>query len=307
MKVVRGIENLTSRHRGCVVTVGNYDGVHRGHQAMIEVVRERAAELKCPSIVVAFEPSSKEFLDPEHAPPRITRWREKLLALTDLDVDYFLTLRFDERVRHTSPRGFEKELMIDGLRARHVVVGDDFRYGADAGGTIDRLRSVGREHGFAVEQVAPFLVDGVRVSSTLVRERLAAADFDGAAHLLGNRYRMVGKVKQGAHLGRELGFPTANLALKRIKSPVNGILAVRVRGLGAETRLGVASLGTRPTVDGVEPLLEVHIFDFSDDIYGRSLEVEFVRKLRDEEKFASVAAMVKQMHIDAAQARAVLA
>jgi riboflavin kinase/FMN adenylyltransferase len=192
------------------------------------------------------------------------------------------------------------------LGVRHLVVGDDFRYGCKAQGTIDSLRAAGRAHGFGVEQIAPFVVDGVRVSSTAVRDRLELGDYAGAARLLGRRYRMSGRVVYGKALGRTLGFPTANLRLMRRKSPVWGVLAVRVHGVGASPLGGVASLGTRPTVNGVEPLLEVHVFDFQGDLYGHAIEVEFIAKLRDEVKFDSLDLMMVQMQVDAAQARDVL-
>ena len=312
MNLVRGLHNLAKagrRHcdaRGCVLTVGNYDGVHLGHQHMIRVVRQRAAELDCAATVLVFEPSSKEFIDPAGAPPRLTRWREKYAALAAQGVDRLVTLRFDDEIRAMSPQSFVDQLIVAALNARHVVVGDDFRYGAMARGTIDSLRAAGAVRGFGVEQIAPFIVDGVRVSSTAVRERLESGDCNGAARLLGRPYRMMGRVVHGERLGRTLGFPTANLRLMRRKSPVSGILAVRVFGIDGQPLNGVASLGTRPTVNGTVPLLEVHVFDFEGDLYGRTLEVEFVAKLRDELKFVSLDAMRVQMQIDAAQARDLL-
>jgi riboflavin kinase / FMN adenylyltransferase len=305
MELVRGLHNLSQCRAGCVLTVGNYDGVHLGHQQMIGVLKSRAGELGAPSTVLVFEPSSKEFIDPESAPPRLTRWREKFLALAAQGVERLVTLRFDEDIRAMTPRRFE-ELIVDGLRARYVVVGDDFRYGCNAGGTIETLRTAGKQHGFSVEQVAPFVLEGMRVSSTLVRSRLDVDDFDGAARLLGRRYRMLGRVVRGNQLGRTLGFPTANLRLMRRKSPVHGILAVRVYGVEPQPLHGVASLGTRPTVGGTDLLLEVHVFDFSGDLYGRLIEVEFIGKLRDEIKFDSLEALTAQMNIDAAQARGIL-
>ena len=320
MKLVRGLHNLTGhggnagrgrrthgRHAaGCVLTVGNYDGVHLGHQHMIRVLQQRAAELNCESAVLVFEPSSKEFIDPVGAPPRLTRWREKYVALAALGVDRLVTLRFDDEIRAMSPQCFVDRLILEGLGARHVVVGDDFRYGATAAGTIHSLRAAGDAGGFGVEQLEPFMVDGVRVSSTAVRERLERGDCDAAARLLGRRYRMVGRVGHGQELGRTLGFPTANLRLMRRKSPLCGILAVRVYGIDSVPLNGVASLGTRPTVEGVEPLLEVHVFDFEGDLYGRAIEVEFIAKLRDEVKFDSLDSLTVQMKVDAAQARELL-
>lgn len=306
MELVRGLNSFSKAHRGCVLTVGNYDGVHLGHQHMIRALKHRAAELDAPSTVLVFEPSSKEFIDPDAAPARLTRWREKFAALAALEVDRLVTLRFNEHMRAMSPDDFVDQLIVRGLGARHVVVGDDFRYGRKACGAIDSLKAAGRARGFGVDQVAPFVLDGGRVSSTAVRERLERADYPGAARLLGRPYRMIGHVAHGRELGRTLGFPTANLHLMRLKSPTWGVMAVRVYGIDAGPRDGVASLGTRPTVNGTEPLLEVHVFDFNADLYGRLIEVEFVAKLRDEAKFDTVGAMVAQMKVDAANARELL-
>jgi riboflavin kinase / FMN adenylyltransferase len=306
MELVRGLHNISQRHRGCVLTVGNYDGVHLGHQQIIGALTARAAELSSPATVLVFEPSSKEFIDPDGAPPRLTRWREKYLALAAQGVERLVTLRFDECMRAMTPRSFVDELLVEKLGTRHMVVGDDFRYGSKAGGRIESLRAAGQAHGFGVEQIAPFVFDGVRVSSTAVRERLDRADFPGAACLLGRPYRMMGRVVHGRQLGRTLGFPTANLRLMRRKPPLWGILAVRTYGIDSRPLPGVASLGTRPTVNGIEPLLEVHVFDFSGDLYGRAIEVEFVAKLRDEVKFDSLDELMVQMKIDAIQARDLL-
>jgi riboflavin kinase/FMN adenylyltransferase len=305
MQLVRGLHNLSRRHQGCVLTVGNYDGVHLGHQKMIGVLKQRATELRSTATVLVFEPSSKEFIDPEGAPPRLTRWREKYLALAAQGVDRLVTLRFDESMRGMTPESFVK-LIIDGLGTRHIVVGNDFRYGCNAVGTIDSLRAAGEARRFGVEQIAPFVFDGVRVSSTAVRERLGKSDFAGAARLLGRPYRMLGRVVHGRELGRTLGFPTANLRLMRRGPPVRGIMAVRVLGIEPKALAAVASLGTRPTVDGNDMLLEVHVFDFAGDLYGREIEVEFVAKLRDEVKFDSLDALMVQMKLDAAQARDLL-
>src|SRR5258707_3170589 len=225
MELVRGLHNLSRRHRGCVLTVGNYDGVHLGHQQMIGALKARADQFRTAATVLVFEPSSKEFIDPDGAPPRLTRWREKFLALAAQGVDRLVTLRFDECMRAMTPQSFV-DLMVDGLGTRHIVVGNDFRYGCNAGGTIDSLRAAGEARGFGVEQIAPFVLDGVRVSSTAVRERLGRSDFAGAQRLLGRPYRMLGRVGHGRELGRALGFPTANLRLMRRRPPEKGIMAV---------------------------------------------------------------------------------
>src|SRR5271168_1664646 len=307
MELVRGLHNISRRHQGCVLTVGNYDGVHLGHQQMIGVLKSRAAELRAAATVLVFEPSSKEFIDPEGAPPRLTRWREKFVALAAQGVDRLVTLRFDEYMRAMTPECFVDELIVGGLGTRHMVVGNDFRYGCNAVGTIESLRAAGVARGFGVEQIEPFIFDGMRVSSTAVRERLAQSDYAGAKRLLGRPYRMSGRVIHGRELGRTLGFPTANLRLMRRKPPLQGIMATRVFGIRPGPLMAVASLGTRPTVAGTDMLLEVHVFDFAGDLYGRELEVEFVAKLRDEVKFDSLDALIGQMKIDAAQARNLLA
>jgi riboflavin kinase/FMN adenylyltransferase len=305
MELVRGLHNLPQRSEVCVLTVGNYDGVHLGHQKMIGVLKQRAAELRATATVLVFEPSSKEFIDPQGAPPRLTRWREKYLALAAQGVDRLVTLRFDETMRAMTPESFV-QLIVEGLAPKHIVVGNDFRYGCKAVGTIDSLRAAGQAGGFGVEQIAPFVFDGVRVSSTAVRERLGRSDFAGAQRLLGRPYRMLGRVVHGSELGRTLGFPTANVRLMRREPPVKGVMAVRIFGIAPQPLLGVASLGTRPTVGGTEMLLEVHVFDFAADLYGQEIEIEFVAKLRDEVKFDSLGALIVQMKIDAAEARDLL-
>lgn len=306
MELVRGLHNISNADRGCVLTVGNYDGVHLGHQRMIGVLKSRAAELRSTATVLVFEPSSKEFIDPDGAPPRLTRWREKALALEAQGVERLVTLRFDERMRAMTPQCFVDELIVGALGTRHIVVGDDFRYGSNAEGTIETLKAAGHASGFGVEQIAPVVLDSLRISSTAVRERLERGDCAGAARLLGRRYRMIGRVVQGERLGRVLGFPTANLRLMRRKPPLWGVFAVRVYGVESRPMGGVASLGTRPTVNGTEPLLEVHVFDYAGDLYGLPIEVEFIDKLRDEVKFASVDAMRSQMQVDASRARDLL-
>ncbi len=251
MELVRGLHNISRRHQGCVLTVGNYDGVHLGHQQMIGVLKARAAQLRSAATVLVFEPSSKEFIDPEGAPPRLTRWREKFLALAAQGVERLVTLRFDECMRAMTPRSFVDELIVEKLGTRHMVVGDDFRYGSNAGGTIKTLRSAGQAHGFGVEQIAPFVFDGVRVSSTAVRERLEIADYPGAARLLGRPYRMMGRVVHGRRLGRALGFPTANLRLMRRKAPGRAIEVEFVAKLRDEVKFdSLDALVVQMKIDG---------------------------------------------------------
>lgn len=306
MELVRGLHNLRERHHGCVATIGNYDGVHRGHQHIIAALRERARAFGLPAVVVTFEPTPREYFEGAAAPSRLTRLREKLAALESCGVDRVVVLRFDDRMRGMAEAEFVGRLLVEGLGVRHVVVGHDFRFARRREGTVETLRAAGFVRGFTVEEVDQFLVDGERVSSSLVREALNRGDLDRATRLLGRPYRMAGRVRLGKRLGRQLGYPTANLALHRKVVPLWGIFAVRVSGAGLRDHPAVASLGTRPTVDGTDPLLEVHLFDWDGDLYGRYLYVDFVARLRDEQKFESLDALVAQMHRDAAAARAVL-
>jgi riboflavin kinase/FMN adenylyltransferase len=306
MELIRGIHNLRERHRGCVATIGNYDGVHRGHQHMIAALRAKATELGVPAVVVTFEPTPREFFEGPSAPSRLTRLREKLEALALYGVDRVVALRFDRRMQGMGAADFVERLLVRGLGVRHMVVGHDFHFARRREGTIETLRAAGVAHGFTVEEVGQCLLDGERVSSSLVREALNRGDLARAMSLLGRPYRMAGRVRLGRKLGRQLGFPTANLALQRKVVPLWGIFAVRASGAGLVDHPAVASLGTRPTVNGTDPLLEVHLFDFDGSLYGQYLDVDFVARLRDEQKFESLEALVAQMHRDAAAARAVL-
>jgi riboflavin kinase/FMN adenylyltransferase len=306
MELVRGLHNLAPRHRGCVVTIGNYDGVHRGHQQMLAALTLCARELGLPATVMTFEPTPREYFEGRDAPARLTRLREKLQALARYHVDRVVCLRFDARIAALGARRFEEDLLVARLGVRHIVVGHDFRYARAREGTTASLRAAGARFGFTVEEVPPFEIDGLRVSSSLIRAALEAGDLSAATRLLGRPYRISGRVQRGERLGRKLGFPTANLALHRNVIPLWGIFAVRVGGAGLDSHPAVASLGTRPTIDGTVPLLEVHLFDFDGELYGRTLDVDFIARLRDEERFDSLEALVEQMHRDAAQARRTL-
>ena len=289
------------------VAIGNFDGVHLGHQALVRAVREYAGAGGVRAAVLTFEPHPREVLEPASAPPRLMRVGEKCAALAELGIEELRVLRFDARLQCLSPAEFAGRVLRDGLAARYVVVGEGFRFGHRRAGTIDLLRELGAGSGFDVVVVPSVLLDGARVSSTRVRSALAGGDLDGAARLLGRRYALSGRVIAGQQLGRTLGYATANLRLHRRVAPLGGVFAVEVRGVRAGPAAAVASLGTRPTVGGGEMLLEVHVFDFEGDLYGRRLAVDFVAKLRDEERFGSVDALVEQMHADAARAREILA
>ncbi|MBL8198673.1 MAG: bifunctional riboflavin kinase/FAD synthetase [Chromatiales bacterium] len=291
---------------GCVATIGVFDGFHLGHQRILDRVRSEALRLKLPALVFSFEPTPQEAMHPEQAPARLMPFRDKVSYLQASGIDSFFCPPFDHDLRHCLPGEFIERLLVRTLAVRHLVIGDDFRFGQGRAGNIDDLKAGGRRYGFDVEQVGSVIQNGVRVSSTAVRAALAAGNLAHARELLGRNYRMSGRVVAGRQLGRQLGFPTANIRLQRHQSPLAGIFAVRVHGLGPQPLDAVASLGTRPTVAGVEPLLEVHVFDFDADIYRRRIDVEFVAHLRNEERFADLEALRRQMECDAAEARRLL-
>ena len=303
MELIRGLVNLRLRHRGCVATIGNFDGVHLGHQAVLGQLAEKAAELNLPAVVVTFEPYPQEYFARTGVPPRLTRFREKVQALCRYSIDRVLCLRFDAALAATTAQDFIRSILVDGLDVRYLVVGDDFRFGRQRQGDFAMLKAAGAQHGFQVVNRHTFSIEGARVSSTRIREALAQGDLDSAEKLLGRPYRMCGRVARGAQRGRSIGFPTANIYVHRRATPVQGVFAVEMFGLAGEPLAGVANVGTRPTMDGSAVLLEVHLFDFAQDIYGRYVQVDFLRRLRDEQRFASLDELKKQICIDAQQAR----
>ena len=306
MELVRGLGNLRERHRGGVVTLGTFDGLHRGHRALVGEALAIAERRGRPALMLSFEPMPREFLQPDSPPARLTNFRERWRLLQRSGLDALCLLRFDARLR--AMRGHEfVGLLYETLRPEALVAGYDFRFGRQGEASAELLVSEGRRLGFSVEVIAPVLEGAARVSSSAVREALSRGDLAQAEAQLGRPYSIRGRVVAGQRLGRELGFPTANLRLARRRVPFGGIFAVRVHGVGERPRPGVASLGTRPTVGGVEPLLEVHLFDFAGDLYGREIEVEFVQKIRDEAKFDGLDALVEQMNRDAHEARSILA
>ncbi len=305
MKLIRGLAGLRTPGQGCVVTVGSYDGLHLGHQALLGRLSERAGASGGASVVVTFEPLPREYLQPQQPPARLTSLRERWRILAPLPLDYLCQLRFDGALRNLSAGEFAR-LLARELGARSVVVGHDFRFGKNGEATAPVLAEAGRQLGFEVEVLPAVRLGGERISSSGVRAALAASDFARAAAWLGRPWSMRGRVRAGQRLGRNLGFPTANLLLERRRAPVAGVFAVRVHGISAQGLPGVASLGTRPTVAGTEALLEAHVFDFDADLYGREIEVEFVAKLRAEAHFASLEALSVQMQQDAAEARCIL-
>jgi riboflavin kinase / FMN adenylyltransferase len=305
MELVRGLEGLKHQTSGCALTIGTFDGLHRGHQALIARVGQHALALRRPGVLLTFEPTPREYLAPENPPARLTSLRERWRILSSSSLEYLWLLRFCEGLRNLSAEDFA-QLLVRAVAPAVVVVGYDFRFARNGQATAETLAGAGRRLGFDLDVLGPVTVDGVRVSSTGIRAALAGGDFEHARSWLGRAWSMRGRVIAGRRLGAHLGFPTANLLLERRRAPVSGIFAVRVRGVGNGPRPGVASLGTRPTVDGTGWLLEAHVFDFEGDLYGREIEVEFVAKLRDEERFASLAALTAQMENDAREARRIL-
>ncbi|MEK2612184.1 bifunctional riboflavin kinase/FAD synthetase [Pseudomonas shirazensis] len=304
MQLVRGLHNLRPEHRGCVATIGNFDGVHRGHQAILARLRDRARELGLPTCVVIFEPQPREYFAPETAPARLARLRDKVQLLAAEGIDLVLCLAFNQRLSQLSADEFVKTIVVDGLGVRHLEVGDDFRFGCDRAGDFDFLVEAGKKYGFTVEAANTVVQDGLRVSSTKVRTALANADFALAAHLLGRPYTITGRVLHGQKLARQLGTPTANIQLKRRRIPLSGVYLTSAE-IDGKRWLGVANIGVRPTVAGDgRPHLEIHLLDFAGDLYGRRLTVEFHQKLREEQRFASLEALKSAIDADIAAARA---
>ena len=305
MQLIRGFQNIQPLPQGCVATIGNFDGVHLGHQDILAQVREKAAALNLPACVVLFEPQPREFFTGEKAPARVYTLRDKLEVLAAEGVDTVLCLPFNEAFRSLTADEFIQKVLVDILAVRHLVVGDDFRFGCDRAGNFARLETAGQQYGFIVDHTRTVMLDNDRVSSTRIRKALATSDFAGVNALLGRTYLISGKVSHGQRLGRSMGVPTANIVLKRKSLPVRGVFAVKVHGLD-QVYNGVANVGTRPTVAGQGARLEVHLLDYQGDLYGRRIQVEFLHKIRDEQSFPSIADLKAAIANDIVQARALL-
>jgi riboflavin kinase/FMN adenylyltransferase len=304
VEFIRGRLNIGRRHRGCVVTIGNFDGVHLGHRAVIAQLQRRSREFERPSMVLVFEPQPQEYFRGATAPARLSPLRDKLALLAGLEVDCLLCLRFNRDLAQTSAGDFVRQLLVDTLDVRHLVVGDDFRFGHGRQGDFRTLVEAGKQLGFSVEEADTYQVEGGRVSSTRIREALRAARFQEAEKLLGRPFRIHGRVVHGDKRGRGWGFPTANIAMDRRRTPFTGIYAVEVFGLDGSPVNGVASIGVRPTVPGpVRELLEIFLFDFDADIYGKRIEVGFLERIRDERKFEDFDGLKSQIASDVERAR----
>ncbi len=306
MRVFRGVRRLPFPPPGCVATIGNFDGVHCGHQLILRQVRNAAVAQGVPGVVMIFEPQPREFFEKQAAPPRLMTLREKLVTLASEGVENVLCIPFNQEFRSLTGQQFIEEILLGALSVRHLVVGDDFRFGCDRKGDFALLRQWGASHHFQVEQTHTLEVDGARVSSTRIRHLLAQGRFDDARVLLGRSYRLSGRVCHGQRLGRTLGMPTANLELRQ-ETPLRGVYAVVVELPGEIQCFGVANIGRRPTVGGQSLRLEVHLFDFSGDLYGQRIQVGFLQKIREERRFAGLSELQDQMLADMALARQTIA
>lgn len=304
MELIRGLHNLRPRHRGCVATIGAFDGVHLGHQTVLRQLIAKGRELGLPSVVIIFEPLPREYFAREQAPARLTNLREKVRVMRRLGVDRLLVIRFCDKIRQMSAMEFIDHVFVESLGIRYLVVGDDLRFGHDRQGDYKLLAKVAAERGYEVADTDTLELSEARISSTRLREALEQADFALAEQLLGRPYDITGRVIYGRQLGRTLGIPTANLMLHRYRAPLSGVFAVEVMGAAGEPVPGVANVGTRPTVDGIKALLEVHLFDWQGNLYGKTISVAFRKKLREEQKFGSIDELKINIERDIQNARA---
>lgn len=297
MELIRGLHNVRSRHRGCIASIGNYDGVHRGHQAIVEQLLRNREKYGLPALIFTFEPHPLEYFRRTEQ-TRITSLRTKLELLGKLGIERVLCLRFNEALANMSPKSFMQDLLIEGLGVKHLVVGDDFRFGKARAGDFEVLKAYGERHGFSVESTDTYMLNGERVSSSRVRQALELGQLELSERLLGRRYSISGRVAHGDKLGRTWGFPTANINLRHQNPPLNGIYVVEVAGLDEGSTPGVAYVGTRPTVEGTRRVLEIHLIEFERDIYGERISVYFLEKIRADQKFADHKALVAQIARD---------
>lgn len=302
MLVFRGVSERATT--SSVLTIGNFDGVHRGHRALLEQLTAKARACALPATVLTFEPHPRELFAPEQAPTRLASLREKLELLADCGVERVHICRFNRKLAGLPAEQFIEQILVRGLSVRHLIIGDDFRFGKGRVGDFPMLQQAGETHGFVVEAMQTVALGETRVSSSAVRSALAAGDMEAAERLLGRSYVMAGRVVHGEKMGRTLGFPTANICIKHKRPPLSGVFAVSVSGIDAQPLPGAASLGVRPTVaEGLKPLLEVHLLDFNREIYGAHVSVNFLHKLRDEAKYASMDELKAQIALDVVAVR----
>ena len=308
MKIIRGIENLNNEFTQCVVTLGNFDGVHLGHQQLINHLIEQGKKLNLPTVVMLFEPQPLEFFSKQNAPARLTSFKEKVQLIEKLGIDYIIAVPFTQTFANMSANAFIQDWLINKLNAKYIVIGDDFRFGRDRKGDINLLQQYTQNNQFSVESMPTFVWNNLRISSTAVREALFNSDFELARCLLGRDCAIQGRVVHGNALARQLGFPTANIHLNRKKPALQGVYFVKVKNCCSNQYYhGIANIGIRPTIQGKKAILEVNLFDFSGDIYGQYLDVIFVCKLRDEKKFDSLADLKQQISQDVCTAKQISA
>lgn len=298
MEIIRGLKNVSENQRGCVASIGNYDGVHLGHQAVIRQLIAKGDELNLPKLVVTFDPHPQEFFSADRSPTRLMSSCDKFRALHKYGVDRILCLRFNREFSNIEAEAFIQQYLVKGIGVSYLVVGDDFRFGRGRRGDFGMLQQAGLKYGFEVTHTQTCQVDGQRVSSSRVRDMLLNGNMEKVTELLGRPYHISAHVAHGDKRGRQLGFPTANLYLRRKKMPITGVFVVEVEGLESQNLPGVANVGVRPTVGGTIPCLEVHLFDFDQEIYGCRIGVNFLHKLREEKKFASIDFLRDQINLD---------
>ncbi|WP_036247879.1 bifunctional riboflavin kinase/FAD synthetase [Methylobacter sp. BBA5.1] len=308
MRLIRGLSHLEPFENGCVLTIGNFDGLHLGHRAVINKLAARGRDLGLPVVVMIFEPQPLEYFLGKNAPSRLMRLREKVMQFLTLPVDDLLILRFNQYLANWDAEQFVADILIKKLNVRHLVVGDDFHFGKARRGNFAMLKEKGEAFGFQVEDTGSYQLDGLRISSTLIRDALGAGDLDEAERLLGRCYSVCGRVAHGDKRGRTIGYPTANIRMFRKNTPVVGVYAVTMTGIDGREFEGVANVGTRPTFDGgSKVILETHLFDFDKEIYGRYVEVHFKRKIRDEMRFRSLEELKAQIVKDVADTKKIFA
>ncbi|MGZ8165153.1 MAG: bifunctional riboflavin kinase/FAD synthetase [Methylobacter sp.] len=289
MRLIRGLAHIEPLKNGCVLTIGNFDGLHLGHRAVIKKLVERGAALALPVVIMIFEPQPLEYFLGDNAPSRLMCLREKAIEFSKLPIDYLLIVRFNKYFSNFDAEQFIDEVLIEKLNIKHLVIGDDFHFGKARRGNFAMLREKGKIYGFEVEDTGSYFIDGLRISSTLIRDALLAGDLAKAERMLGHGYSVCGRVAHGDKRGRTIGYPTANIKMFRKNTPVDGVFAVTMTGIDGLEIKGVANVGTRPTIEGgSKVILETHLFDFDKEIYGRYVEVHFKQKIRDEQRFQSL-------------------
>ena len=308
MQLIRGLSHLEPFKNGCVLSIGNFDGLHLGHRAVIRKLVERGKVLGLPVVIMFFEPQPLEYFLGDNAPSRLMRLREKVIEMAKLPVDNLLIVRFNQNFANRDAEQFIEHILINTLNVKHLVIGDDFHFGKARRGNFAMLKEKGTLNGFTVEDTGSFQLGGLRISSTLIRDALVAGDLKRAEKLLGHCYSVCGRIAHGDKLGRTIGYPTANIRMHRKNTPVNGVFAVTMTGIDGLEFEGVANVGTRPTLDGgSKVILETYLFDFNKEIYGRYVEVHFHQKIRDESRFHSLEELKAQIVKDVAETKKIFA